>query len=272
MDELVSVKAVANPNEIILVLDSMTGQDAVNVADTFNKILDVTGAILTKLDGDARGGAALSVRHITGIPIKYIGIGETLDGIEEFYPERMSQRILGMGDVLSLIEKAEAVIDEQEAERAMKKMQKGNFDLEDFLSQMKQLKKMGPLSGILKMLPGASGLGDVNIDPKQMAHLEALILSMTPAERQNPKIIKSSRKQRIAKGSGRTVQEVNRLLTQFEQMKQMMKMFGNGGMPSMPGMGGGMPGMPGAGGGSMPGVNRAQRRAQKKKERKRRKR
>lgn len=230
MQELDDISNIINPNETILVIDSMTGQDAINVIEGFNNRLKLTGAILTKLDGDTRGGVALSIRHLTNVPIKFIGISEKLDGLEEFYPERMATRILGMGDIMTMIEKAEEVIDQDEVMNAAKKMQKGNFDLEDFLSQLKQIKKMGPLENLLKLIPGASklGLNKVQINPKDMAHLEAIILSMTPKERKHPEIIKASRKIRIAKGSGRSVEEVNRLLKQFDQMKTMMKQFKNG--------------------------------------------
>ena len=194
--------------------------------------MQLTGVILTKLDGDTRGGVALSVRHLTNVPIKFIGVSEKLDGIDIFDPERMAGRILGMGDIVSLVEKATEAIDEREAEKTAKRMQSGKFDLEDFLSTMKQIKKMGPLENLLKLIPGASkmGLNSVKIDPKQMAHLEAIVLSMTVAERRNPNIIKASRKTRIAKGSGTSVQEVNRLLQQFDQMKKMMKQMTNGNM------------------------------------------
>jgi signal recognition particle subunit SRP54 len=230
MDELKNINDAVNPNEILLVLDSMVGQDAINVIEGFNNVLPLTGAILTKLDGDTRGGAALSIRHLTNIPIKFIGVSEKLDGLEEFYPERMATRILGMGDIMSMLEKAESVIDEEEAKKAAKKLQKGDFDLEDFLSQMNQIKKLGPLENLIKMIPGAKkmGLTDVKINPKDMAHIEAIIQSMTPEERRNPSILKASRKIRIAKGSGRSVEEVNRLLKQFEEMKKMMKMMKNG--------------------------------------------
>jgi signal recognition particle subunit SRP54 len=230
MIELKNINETVNPNEILLVVDSMTGQDAINVIEGFNSNLPLTGAVLTKLDGDTKGGAALSIRHLTNIPIKFIGVSEKMDGLEEFHPDRMATRILGMGDILSMIEKAEEVIDHDEALKAAKKMQKGNFDLEDFLSQLKQIKKLGPIENIIKMIPGASkmGLKDVKVNPKDMAHLEAIILSMTPYERRNPDILKASRKIRIAKGSGRSVEEVNRLLKQFEQMKQMMKQMKNG--------------------------------------------
>ncbi len=230
MDELSNIYSSIKPQEVILVVDSMTGQDAVNVIEGFNNKLALTGAILTKLDGDTRGGAALSIRHLTNIPIKFVGVSEKMDGLEEFYPERMATRILGMGDIMSMIEKAESIIDEEEAMRAAKKMQKGDFDLEDFLQQLNQIKKLGPLENLIKMIPGAKkmGLSNVKIDPKDMAHIEAIIQSMTPEERKNPSILKASRKIRIAKGSGRTVEEVNRLLKQFEEMKKMMKMMKNG--------------------------------------------
>jgi len=230
MTELKNINENIKPNEILLVVDSMTGQDAINVIEGFNATLPLTGAILTKLDGDTRGGAALSIRHLTNVPIKFIGVSEKMDGIEEFYPERMATRILGMGDIMTMLEKAEEVIDQDEAMKTAKKLQKGDFDLEDFLSQLKQIKKLGPLENLIKMIPGANkmGLNNVKVNPKDMAHIEAIILSMTPKEKKNPEILKSSRKIRIAKGSGRTVEEVNRLLKQFEQMKQMMKQFKNG--------------------------------------------
>jgi len=230
MDELSNIYNEVNPKETILVIDSMTGQDAINVIEGFNNKLSLTGAILTKLDGDTRGGAALSIRHLTNVPIKFIGVSEKMDGLEEFYPERMATRILGMGDIMSMIEKAESVIDEEEALKAAKKMQKGDFDLDDFLTQLNQIKKLGPLENLIKMIPGAKkmGLSNVKIDPKDMAHIEAIIQSMTIEERRNPSILKASRKIRIAKGSGRTVEEVNRLLKQFEEMKKMMKMMKNG--------------------------------------------
>ncbi len=230
MDELKNINEAVKPNEILLVLDSMMGQDAINVIEGFNNTLPLTGAILTKLDGDTRGGAALSIRHLTNIPIKFIGVSEKLDGIEEFYPERMATRILGMGDIMTMLEKAESVMDEDVAMASAKKMQKGTFDLDDFLKQMQQIKKLGPLENLIKMIPGAKkmGLNNVKINPKDMAHIEAIIQSMTPEERKNPSILKASRKLRIAKGSGRSVEEVNRLLKQFEEMKKMMKMMKNG--------------------------------------------
>lgn len=230
MEELKQITEKVNPDETLLVIDSMMGQDAINVIEGFHGNLSLTGAILTKLDGDTRGGAALSIRHLTNVPIKFIGVSEKMDGLEEFYPERMATRILGMGDIMSMIEKAEAVIDQEEALKAAKKMKKGNFDLEDFLSQIHQIKKLGPLENLLKMIPGAKkmGLTHVKVNPKDMAHIEAIIQSMTPEERKNPTILKASRKVRIAKGSGRSVEEVNRLLKQFEEMKKMMKMMQNG--------------------------------------------
>ncbi len=229
MDELNDIKDIVNPDEILLVVDSMTGQDAINVITGFNDKLDLTGAILTKLDGDTKGGVALSVRHLTDVPIKFVGVSEKMDGLEEFYPDRMATRILDMGDIMSMIEKTEGIMDDEAIESA-KKMQKGNFDLEDFLVQLKQIKKLGPLENILKMLPGAKkmGLNNIQINPKDMLHVEAIILSMTPYERKHPEVLKASRKQRIAKGSGRSVEEVNRLLKQFEQMKLLMKQFKNG--------------------------------------------
>lgn len=232
MEELQNIKQEVKPEETLLVIDSMMGQDAINVITGFNSRLDLTGVILTKLDGDTRGGVALSVRHLTNVPIKFIGDSEKMDGISYFYPDRMASRILGMGDILSIVDKANEVIDEKEAEKSLKKMQKGKFDLEDFLSQMKQIKKLGPLENLLKLIPGASkmGLNNVNINPKDLAHIEAIILSMTPYERKHPEILKASRKERIAKGSGRNVMEVNRLLTQFEQSKKIMKMISNGNM------------------------------------------
>lgn len=230
MEELENIRKEVSPDEILLVIDAMMGQDAINVITGFNDKLPLTGVILTKLDGDTRGGVALSVRHLTNVPIKFIGVSEKLDGLDSFDPKRMAGRILGMGDIVSLVEKATEAIDEKEAEKAAKKMQSGKFDLEDFLNQMKQIKKLGPLENLIKLIPGASkmGLNNINIDPKQMAHIEAIILSMTPAERKNPDIIKASRKTRIAKGCGLSVQEVNKLLTQFDQMKKMMKQFTNG--------------------------------------------
>ena len=236
MDELKNINNEVNPNEILLVIDSMVGQDAINVIEGFNTDLPLTGAILTKLDGDTRGGVALSIRHLTHVPIKFIGVSEKMDGLDEFYPDRMATRILGMGDIMTMLEKAESVIDEDEAKKALsvakktaKKMEQGKFDLEDFLSTFKQIKKLGPLENLIKLIPGVpKELKSVKIDPKDMAHIEAIILSMTPYERKHPEILKASRKQRIASGSARSVEEVNKLLSQFEQMKKMMKMMKNG--------------------------------------------
>lgn len=230
MDELKNINEAVHPNEILLVVDSMTGQDAINVITGFNEQLPLTGAVLTKLDGDTRGGAALSIRHLTNVPIKMIGVSEKMDGLEAFDPERMASRILGMGDFMGLIEKAEEVLDQEEAKKSAERLQKGKFDLEDFLGYMKQVKKLGPLENLIKMIPGASkmGLNKVKIDPKDLAHVEAIILSMTPQERRNPDIMKASRKKRVAAGSGRSVEEVNRLLKQFDQMKVMMKQMRSG--------------------------------------------
>ena len=238
MEELNNIKDSVHPQEILLVIDSMMGQDAINVIEGFNNALPLTGVVLTKLDGDTRGGVALSVRHLTNVPIKFIGVSEKMDGLDYFDPERMAGRILGMGDIISLVEKAQEAIDEKEAEKTAKRMQQGKFDLEDFLSTMKQVKKLGPLENLLKLLPGASklGLNNIKIDPKDMAHVEAIVLSMTPKERRNPDIIKASRKTRIAKGCGLSVQEVNKLLTQFEQMKKMMKQMSSGNMKLPPNM------------------------------------
>ena len=229
MDELKRISSEVKPDEILLVIDAMMGQDAINVITGFNDALNLTGVILTKLDGDTRGGVALSVRHLTNIPIKFIGVSEKMDGLTEFHPDRMANRIIGMGDVISLVEKVQDEIDEKEAMKAAKKMSKGTFDLEDFLGQLNQIKKLGPLENLLKMIPGVKkmGLDNAKIDPKQMAHIEAIVLSMTPEERHNPDIIKASRKQRIAKGCGLTVSDVNKLLNQFEEMKKMMKMMSN---------------------------------------------
>lgn len=227
MEELQNIKKEVKPQEILLVIDAMTGQDAVNVAESFNGQLGVDGVVITKLDGDTRGGAALSVRAITGKPIKYVGMGEKLEDVEPFYPDRMASRILGMGDVLSLIEKAQQAFDEKEAFELEKKMRTNDFTLEDFLKQMEQVKKMGPIKNILGMVPGMSqiNLEDVEVDDKAMAHIEAIILSMTKEERRCPEILNGPRKKRIAMGSGRNIQEVNRLLKQFEDMKKMMKQF-----------------------------------------------
>jgi len=226
MQELKDIRALREPDEVFLVVDSMTGQDAVNVANSFNEAVGITGVVLTKLDGDTRGGAALSIRSVTEKPIKFVGMGEKMDALEPFHPERMASRILGMGDMMSLIEKAQANVDEEKAREMEEKFRTQSFTFDDFLDQMSQVKKMGPLDEILKMLPGANkikGLENAKIDDKQIGHIEAIILSMTPTEKTNPEIINSSRKKRIAKGSGCSVQEINRLLKQFEDMKKMMK-------------------------------------------------
>lgn len=226
MQELKDIRALKEPDEIFLVVDAMTGQDAVNVANSFNDALGITGVILTKLDGDTRGGAALSIRSVTQKPIKFVGMGEKMDALEPFHPERMASRILGMGDMLSLIEKAQAQVDEDKAKELEEKFKTQSFTFDDFIEQLQQVKKMGPLDEILKMIPGANkikGLENAKVDDKQMAHLEAIIYSMTPAEKTNPDIINSSRKKRISRGSGRPIQEINRLLKQFEEMKKMMK-------------------------------------------------
>ena len=230
MDELKNIKAETSPDEIMLVVDAMTGQDAVNVAKAFDEALGITSVLMSKLDSDTRGGAALSVLSVTGKPIKYVGMGEKLDDFEQFHPDRMASRILGMGDVLSLIEKAEDVYSKQEAERLAQKLQQSKFDMDDLLQQLRQIQKMGDLKKIVGMLPGVSGkLDDLEIDDKAFGRVEAMITSMTPAERAKPSIINPSRKKRIAKGSGTQVQDVNRLLKQFEQMQQMMKKLGKGG-------------------------------------------
>lgn len=271
MQELVDIKSAVQPQEILFVADAMTGQDAVTVAESFNERLGLTGVVLTKMDGDARGGAALSIRAVTGAPVKFVGMGEKLSEMEVFHPDRIAGRILGMGDVLTLVEKAQATIDADEAEALAKKMRKASFDLEDFRTQMRRIKKLGSLDSILKMIPGMGGLreklAEANgaMPEKEMARTEAIINSMTMAERRNPDILNGSRRARIAKGAGVTVQQVNQLVRQFEQMRQMMKGMMGGkakGMPamprmprgmSMPGVMGGMPGMmPGMGG--MPGM------------------
>lgn len=232
MQELEDISSNFKIDETILVIDAMMGQDAINVINGFNNKLKLTGTILTKLDGNTKGGVALSVRHLTNIPIKFVGDSEKMDGLREFYPDRMAERILDMGDILGIAEKVENIISEDEAKDQVTKMRKGKYDLEDFLTNIKQIKKLGPLENILKMLPGARkmGINNINIDPKQLAHIEAIISSMTPKERHNPDILKASRKQRIAKGSGVNVEDVNRLLKQFESMKEMMKKFSNGNM------------------------------------------
>lgn len=241
MEELRRLKEAVRPDEILFVADGMTGQDAVRIAKGFDDALGITGVVLTKMDGDARGGAALSIYGVTKKPIKYIGVGEKLDALEEFHPERMAGRILQQGDVLTLVEKAQAAFDEAEAKRLEKKVRKEGIDLEDFLAAMKQMSKLGPLEGLLKLLPGVNAkmLKQANLDPKRMKHVEAIILSMTPQERKTPNIINGSRRARIAKGSGRPVHEVNRLLDQFKGMQKMMKKAAGGGM-RLPPMGPGM--------------------------------
>ncbi|BBD08867.1 signal recognition particle protein [Desulfovibrio ferrophilus] len=271
MDELAAIKAEVSPQEILFVADAMTGQDAVTVAASFDERLDVSGVVLTKMDGDARGGAALSIKHVTGKPIKFVGMGEKASDLEVFHPDRAASRILGMGDMLTLIEKAQEDITEEEAEKIGKKFQRAEFDFEDFRTQMRRMKKLGSLEGILKMLPGMGGLkeklGELKVPDKELGRVEAMINSMTMEERKNPNLINPSRKERIARGSGIELDEVNQLVKNFEQMRKMMKkMMGRskkkGGMPKMPklpGMGGGMPGIPGMEGmegmGGMPGMD-----------------
>jgi signal recognition particle subunit SRP54 len=297
MRELETIKAKVSPHEILLVADAMTGQEAVRVAEGFLSHVPLSGVILTKLDGDARGGAALSLREVTGVPIRYVGTGEKLDALEPFHPDRLAQRILGMGDVLSLIERAQEHVDQEHAARMQTKVVKGEFDLQDFLDQMAQLRKMaggGGLTGLVEMLPGVGKAmkeareAGQSVDEKQFKRIEAIILSMTPEERRRPDIIGGSRKRRIAGGSGSTAAEINQLLTQFRQMQALMKQFskgmpgakGLGGLGNLGGLGGGMPSMPsiGAGGGppmavpsaaaaSASGGNRQRHKARKKKKR-----
>ena len=243
MEELQAIKQAVTVDQTILVVDAMTGQDAVNVASSFNEKVGIDGVILTKMDGDTRGGAALSVRQVTGRPILYVGMGEKLSDLEQFYPDRMASRILGMGDILSLIEKAEAEIDQEKAKELGQKLKKAEFDYNDFLEQMRQVKKMGGMSSILGMMPGMSQLKDVDIDEKAMDRVEAIILSMTPKERSNPGFLNLSRKQRIAKGAGVPISEVNRIVKQFDQMKKMMKQ-----LPGLMGGGGRRKGFGGLGG------------------------
>ncbi|WP_290461461.1 signal recognition particle protein [Acutalibacter muris] len=246
MDELRRMKEAVNPTDILLTVDAMIGQESVNVAKTFDELLDITGVILTKLDGDTRGGAALSIKAVTGKPIKFAGSGEKLDGLEAFHPDRMASRILGMGDVLSLIEEAEQRLDEKAAERTAQRMMQNKLDLNDMLEQFQQVKKMGPIKGILQKLPGVGNkLDDVDIDDRIMDRTAAIILSMTPYERAHPEELNASRKRRIAAGCGQKVEDVNRLLNQFRQTQKLMKQFGGKkGRRMMKGMGGGMPGMP----------------------------
>ncbi len=289
MQEIMNIRKRVQPREVLLVADAMTGQEAVRVADDFNKAVSLTGMILTKMDGDARGGAALSIRSVTGVPIKFMGVGEKTDALEPFYPDRLASRILGMGDVLSLIERAQETIDQEEAMKAQAKLQQGKFDLEDFLNSMRQLKRMGSLRSVMEMIPGFSKLaGDADIEEAlegdQLKHIEAMILSMTLQERHNPDIINGSRRKRIARGSGSTPQDINQLLDQFNEMRTMMrqvssgrgpwakmaKQFGGGpGMPGMPGMagagaGGPMPSLPRSSGGGGKKSGKAARKAKRK--------
>lgn len=277
MRELVAIKEKTSPAEILFVADAMTGQDAVTVAEAFNNDLAVTGVVLTKMDGDARGGAALSIKSVTGASVKYVGVGEKVTDIEPFHPDRVAGRILGMGDMLTLMEKAKATFDEKEAEEMGRKLQKAEFNLEDFLSQMKKLKSFGSIEGLLKLIPGMSGLAGKlggNVPEKELSRFEAIVNSMTVKERRNPKLINTSRRQRIAKGSGTTVAQVNQLLKQFDAMKGMMQktMSGKGGMPRM----GGMPGLGGMGDASPGGMSKTalkkkkeKRKAERKKKKKR---
>jgi len=235
MDELVEIRRAVKPHNILLVVDAMTGQDAVNVAEQFAEAVDFDGVLMSKLDGDARGGAALSAKAVTGKPILFASVGEKLDQLERFHPERMAQRILGMGDVMSLIEKAERQFEEDEAKELERKLRRNEFTLEDFLKQLKTLRKMGPLQSILGMLPGLSGqqLSQMKVDEKEIDRVEAIVLSMTPEERRRPELIKGSRRLRIAKGSGTTVQQVNQLVKQFDQMRKLMRQIGRGKMPDL---------------------------------------
>lgn len=273
MDELVNIKNLTQPNEILLVVDAMTGQNAVKTAQGFNDKLDITGVVLTKLDGDTRGGAAMSIRAVTGKPIKFVGEGEKMEDLDVFHPDRMASRILGMGDMMTLIEKAQKNFDEEKAQETMDKMRANEFDYNDFLEQMDQVTKMGPLENILKMMPGIANnpaLKNINIDPKQFAHIKAIILSMTPEERENPDLMNPSRRRRLAAGSGRPIVEVNRMIKQFNQMRKMMKQVTNGnfgGLQNM--MGGQMPGMGGKMG--QMAMNRMARQAKKRQQQKLRK-
>lgn len=246
MQELSSIKELAQPDEILLTVDAMTGQNAVEVAKGFNDQLDVTGVVLTKLDGDTRGGAALSIRAVTGKPIKFIGQGEKMTDLDVFYPDRMASRILGMGDMLTLIEKAQQEYDQKQAEELAEKMRENNFDFNDFLIQMEQVQNMGPMEDIIKMIPGMANnpaLKNLKVDPKDIEHTKAIVYSMTPQERENPDLLNPSRRRRIAAGSGRPIQEVNRMIKQFKQMQDMMKKMSNGNFSGMEGLlGGGMQG------------------------------
>ena len=257
MQELVEIKGKVNPEEILFVADAMTGQDAVTAADAFNKALGITGVVLTKMDGDARGGAALSIKSVSGAQVKFVGVGEKIEDLELFYPDRIAGRILGMGDMLTLIEKAQEHIDQEEAEKLSRKMLSAEFNLEDFREQMRKIRSMGPLEGLLKLIPGMGALrekmGNMAPPEKEMAKVEAIINSMTREERRNPKLLNGSRRLRIARGSGTQVADVNKLMQQFEQMREMMKRMGKGG--GLGGMlGGGMPGLGDMMGGGMPGM------------------
>src|SRR5712691_4542297 len=283
MQEVTSIRSKLQPREVLLVADAMTGQEAVHVADDFNKAVSLTGMILTKMDGDARGGAALSIRSVTGVPIKFMGVGEKTDGLEPFYPDRLASRILGMGDVLSLIERAQETIDQEEAMKAQAKLQQGKFDLEDFLSSMRQLKRMGPLRQVMEMIPGLNKLAttpemEEALEGDQMKHIEAIVLSMTKEERRNPEILNASRRKRIARGSGSTVQEINQLVEQFNEMRMMIRQMSTGkgkwaqlarqygmGVDGGAGLEAGMPGMPRPGGGSGKKTGKAARKEKRKK-------
>jgi signal recognition particle subunit SRP54 len=239
MDELVRIAGAVTPAETLLVVDAMTGQESVRVAEAFHHRLPVSGLVLTKMDGDARGGAALSIRSVTGLPISFIGTGERTDGLEPLHPDRLAQRILGMGDILTLVERAQETIDQQEAERVARRMMEARFSLEDFRSQLSQVKKMGPIGQVLQMIPGAgqmAGAAQQAVDDGQLKRIEAIIDSMTPDERRQPEIIKASRRRRIALGSGTTTAEVNRVLKQFAEMQRLMKQLSGGRMPNLPGL------------------------------------
>ena len=266
MDELANIKELVNPNEILLVIDSMTGQNAVNTAQGFDDKLNITGVILTKLDGDTRGGAAMSIRAVTGKPIKFVGEGEKMEDLDVFHPDRMASRILGMGDMMTLIEKAQKNFDEEQAQETMDKMRENTFDYNDFLAQMDQVTKMGPLENIIKMMPGMANnpaLKNLNLDPKQFAHIRAIVLSMTPEERENPDLMNPSRRRRLAAGAGRPIVEVNRMIKQFNQMRKMMKQVTNGNFNGMQNMFGGQ--MPGGKMGQM-AMNRMARKMKKNKQ------
>ncbi|MBW1605615.1 signal recognition particle protein [Lactobacillus sp. Sy-1] len=277
MDELKDIKEMVHPDEILLVVDAMTGQNAVETAEGFNDALGVTGVVLTKLDGDTRGGAALSIRAVTDKPIKFVGQGEKLTDLDVFHPDRMASRILGMGDILSLIEKTQKDYDQKQAEEMAEKMRENTFDFNDFLDQMKQIQKMGPLEDIMKMIPGMANnpaLKNVNMDPKDIAHIEAVIYSMTAKEREDPDLLNPSRRRRIARGSGRPIQEVNRMIKQFNSMKKMMNKMSNGNISGMEnmmnGLGGNTPGMGGGIGGKLSNLAMKRMARKMKKNKKRR--